>query len=156
MLQDALATRGFTDEVRALLARVRGYGLDPPDLKRLAVSARRPDWAGAARFLAAPHGGDMARSAADVGLGRFQVAVQVADAMAAGVGRLPDFPAMAAGFIGDDEPVVDGEKADEGQAGVAQLDDAQRLGGGSAEVWTISVPSGGMTHACAERNQPKR
>ena len=47
----ALATRGFADEVRALLARVRGYGLDPLDLKRLAAVAQRPDWAGAARFL---------------------------------------------------------------------------------------------------------
>src|SRR3954469_4271920 len=47
----ALATRGFADEVRALLARVRGYGLDPADLKVLAKAAERPDWAGAARFL---------------------------------------------------------------------------------------------------------
>ena len=47
----ALTTRGFADEVRALLARVRGYGLDPADLRLLARSAGRPDWAGAARFL---------------------------------------------------------------------------------------------------------
>ena len=47
----ALATRGFADEVRALLARVRGYGLDPADLKAMSMSAHRPDWAGAARFL---------------------------------------------------------------------------------------------------------
>ena len=47
----ALRTRGFADEVRALLSRARGLGLDPPALSRLA-GGLRPDWAAAADFLA--------------------------------------------------------------------------------------------------------
>jgi superfamily I DNA/RNA helicase/RecB family exonuclease len=51
-LAAALGTRGFADEVRALLARARGFGLEPPDLATLAERAGgRPDWAAAARFL---------------------------------------------------------------------------------------------------------
>ena len=47
----ALRTRGFADEVRTLLARARGLGLDPPALARLAAGIR-PDWVAAADFLA--------------------------------------------------------------------------------------------------------
>ncbi len=48
----ALGTRGFADEVRTLLARARGFGLEPPDLARIAVEAgARDDWTAAARFL---------------------------------------------------------------------------------------------------------
>jgi superfamily I DNA/RNA helicase/RecB family exonuclease len=47
----ALRTRGFADEVRALLARARGLGMEPAALRRIAGPVR-PDWAAAADFLA--------------------------------------------------------------------------------------------------------
>ncbi len=48
----ALGTRGFADEVRTLLARARGFGLEPPDLAQFAAEAgARADWRAAARFL---------------------------------------------------------------------------------------------------------
>jgi superfamily I DNA/RNA helicase/RecB family exonuclease len=47
----ALRTRGFADEVRALLSRARGLGLEPADLRRLAGPVRE-DWVAAADFLA--------------------------------------------------------------------------------------------------------
>ncbi len=47
----ALRTRGFADEVRTLLARARGLGLEPHELRRLAAGVR-PDWSAAADFLA--------------------------------------------------------------------------------------------------------
>ena len=48
----ALGTRGFADEVRTLLARARGFGLEPPDLAQFAAEAGgRADWRAAARFL---------------------------------------------------------------------------------------------------------
>ncbi len=48
----ALGTRGFADEVRTLLARARGFGLEPPDLAQIAAEAGgRADWRAAARFL---------------------------------------------------------------------------------------------------------
>jgi superfamily I DNA/RNA helicase/RecB family exonuclease len=47
----ALRTRGFADELRALLSRARGLGLEPADLRRLADPVRQ-DWAAAGDFLA--------------------------------------------------------------------------------------------------------
>ena len=44
-----------------------------------------------------------------------EVAVDVPDAGAAGVLRLPDLPAVSAGLIRHDEPVVPREAADEGK-----------------------------------------
>ncbi|ADP78834.1 ATP-dependent helicase [Pseudofrankia inefficax] len=49
-LEVCLRTRGFAEEVEALLARVREVGLDPASLEELAARARRPDWAALARF----------------------------------------------------------------------------------------------------------
>ena len=49
-LHAALPTRGFTDEVRALLARARSLGFDANDLRQ--VAADRDDWAAAAEFMA--------------------------------------------------------------------------------------------------------
>lgn len=49
-LQGLARRRGFVEEVRRLLARVRQLGLDPADLAELAGSAGRPDWAAAAAF----------------------------------------------------------------------------------------------------------
>ncbi|AEW96401.1 ATP-dependent DNA helicase [Streptantibioticus cattleyicolor NRRL 8057 = DSM 46488] len=46
-----LTTRGFADEVRAVLARTRELGLGPGDLAAFAARAGRPDWSAAARFL---------------------------------------------------------------------------------------------------------
>ena len=51
-LQVALSTRGFADEVRALLARARTLGLEPVDLAVAAARDDRPDWAAVADFLA--------------------------------------------------------------------------------------------------------
>src|SRR6266568_479362 len=51
-LRAALGTRGFADEVRALLARARTLGLEPSGLAAAAATGDRPDWASAARFLA--------------------------------------------------------------------------------------------------------
>jgi superfamily I DNA/RNA helicase/RecB family exonuclease len=51
-LRAALTTRGFADEVRAVLARARELGLDETELARFAVGVGRPDWQAAARFLA--------------------------------------------------------------------------------------------------------
>ncbi|OIV36932.1 DNA helicase UvrD [Mangrovactinospora gilvigrisea] len=50
-LRAALTTRGFADEVRAVLARTRELGLGPAALGGFAARAGRPDWRAAAQFL---------------------------------------------------------------------------------------------------------
>ncbi|MEU8707093.1 ATP-dependent DNA helicase [Streptomyces sp. NPDC048565] len=47
-----LTTRGFADEVRAVLARSRELGLGPDALAAFARRTGRPDWSAAAQFLA--------------------------------------------------------------------------------------------------------
>ncbi|WP_179817393.1 ATP-dependent helicase [Allostreptomyces psammosilenae] len=51
-LRQCLTTRGFADEVRAVLARSRELGLAPRTLAAFATAAGRPDWSAAADFLA--------------------------------------------------------------------------------------------------------
>ncbi|MFK0190549.1 ATP-dependent helicase [Kitasatospora sp. NPDC090308] len=51
-LRACLTTRGFADEVRAVLARSRELGLGEAELERFARGVQRPDWAAAAHFLA--------------------------------------------------------------------------------------------------------
>ncbi len=51
-LRACLTTRGFADEVRAVLARSRELGLGPGELAAFAGKAGRPDWTAAAGFLA--------------------------------------------------------------------------------------------------------
>ncbi|HEX5568104.1 MAG TPA: ATP-dependent helicase, partial [Streptomyces sp.] len=51
-LRACLTTRGFADEVRAVLARSRELGLGPDSLDAFARRAGRPDWRAAAAFLA--------------------------------------------------------------------------------------------------------
>ncbi|SCE13209.1 UvrD/REP helicase N-terminal domain-containing protein, partial [Streptomyces sp. DvalAA-14] len=51
-LRAALTTRGFADEVRAVLARSRELGLAPETLRAAARRIGRPDWGAAADFLA--------------------------------------------------------------------------------------------------------
>jgi superfamily I DNA/RNA helicase/RecB family exonuclease len=51
-LRAALTTRGFADEVRAVLARSRELGLGPETLSAFARRTGRPDWSAAADFLA--------------------------------------------------------------------------------------------------------
>ncbi|MFF7727185.1 ATP-dependent helicase [Streptomyces sp. NPDC008001] len=51
-LRACLTTRGFADEVRAVLARSRELGLGPGALGDFAARTGRPDWAAAASFLA--------------------------------------------------------------------------------------------------------
>ncbi|MFF2780601.1 UvrD-helicase domain-containing protein [Streptomyces sp. NPDC058052] len=51
-LRACLTTRGFADEVRAVLARSRELGLGPDALRRFAERVGRPDWKAAAGFLA--------------------------------------------------------------------------------------------------------
>ena len=51
-LRACLTTRGFADEVRAVLARSRELGLSPEALGSFARRTGRPDWAAAADFLA--------------------------------------------------------------------------------------------------------
>ncbi len=51
-LRACLTTRGFADEVRAVLARSRELGLGPDSLARFAARTGRPDWRAAASFLA--------------------------------------------------------------------------------------------------------
>ncbi|MGW8781857.1 ATP-dependent helicase [Streptomyces sp. NPDC055796] len=50
-LRAALTTRGFADEVRAVLARARELGLGPAALDAFASRLGRPDWKAAAAFL---------------------------------------------------------------------------------------------------------
>ncbi|MFB7174971.1 ATP-dependent helicase [Streptomyces sp. NPDC056254] len=50
-LRAALTTRGFADEVRAVLARARELGLGPQALADFADRIGRPDWKAAAAFL---------------------------------------------------------------------------------------------------------
>ncbi|MFF3647561.1 ATP-dependent helicase [Streptomyces sp. NPDC002181] len=50
-LRAALTTRGFADEVRAVLARARELGLGPAALDAFATRLGRPDWKAAAAFL---------------------------------------------------------------------------------------------------------
>ncbi|MGW1544944.1 UvrD-helicase domain-containing protein [Streptomyces sp. NPDC002309] len=51
-LRACLTTRGFADEVRAVLARSRELGLGPEALDAFARRIGRPDWRAAASFLA--------------------------------------------------------------------------------------------------------
>ncbi len=51
-LRACLTTRGFADEVRAVLARSRELGLGPDALAAFARRIGRPDWQAAAAFLA--------------------------------------------------------------------------------------------------------
>lgn len=51
-LRACLTTRGFADEVRAVLARSRELGLGPDALTAFARRIGRPDWGAAATFLA--------------------------------------------------------------------------------------------------------
>ncbi|MFF7149534.1 ATP-dependent helicase [Streptomyces griseoaurantiacus] len=51
-LRACLTTRGFADEVRAVLARSRELGLDPAALEAFARRIGRPDWLAASAFLA--------------------------------------------------------------------------------------------------------
>ncbi|GGQ51416.1 hypothetical protein GCM10010216_09980 [Streptomyces flaveolus] len=51
-LRACLTTRGFADEVRAVLARSRELGLGPDALEAFARRIGRPDWRAAAAFLA--------------------------------------------------------------------------------------------------------
>ncbi|GHD90378.1 helicase UvrD [Streptomyces naganishii JCM 4654] len=51
-LRACLTTRGFADEVRAVLARSRELGLGPDSLAAFARRIGRPDWQAAATFLA--------------------------------------------------------------------------------------------------------
>ncbi|MFE3658277.1 ATP-dependent helicase [Streptomyces sp. NPDC059165] len=51
-LRACLTTRGFADEVRAVLARSRELGLGPDALAEFARRTGRPDWGAAAAFLA--------------------------------------------------------------------------------------------------------
>ncbi|MFG2147703.1 UvrD-helicase domain-containing protein [Streptomyces sp. NPDC048696] len=51
-LRACLTTRGFADEVRAVLARSRELGLAPDSLADFARRTGRPDWRAAAGFLA--------------------------------------------------------------------------------------------------------
>jgi superfamily I DNA/RNA helicase/RecB family exonuclease len=51
-LRACLTTRGFADEVRAVLARSRELGLGPGALDDFARRIGRPDWCAAAAFLA--------------------------------------------------------------------------------------------------------
>lgn len=51
-LRACLTTRGFADEVRAVLARSRELGLGPDALTDFARRTGRPDWGAAAEFLA--------------------------------------------------------------------------------------------------------
>ncbi|MET9591330.1 ATP-dependent DNA helicase [Streptomyces sp. NPDC006516] len=51
-LRACLTTRGFADEVRAVLARSRELGLGPDALAAFARRTGRPDWSAAAEFLA--------------------------------------------------------------------------------------------------------
>ncbi|MFT2015216.1 ATP-dependent helicase [Streptomyces sp. 796.1] len=51
-LRACLTTRGFADEVRAVLARSRELGLGPQALGAFAARTGRPDWGAAADFLA--------------------------------------------------------------------------------------------------------
>nr|WP_202539263.1 ATP-dependent DNA helicase [Streptomyces sp. SID8379] len=51
-LRACLTTRGFADEVRAVLARSRELGLGPAALDSFARRIGRPDWRAAATFLA--------------------------------------------------------------------------------------------------------
>ncbi|MEU9476907.1 UvrD-helicase domain-containing protein [Streptomyces sp. NPDC048191] len=51
-LRACLTTRGFADEVRAVLARSRELGLAPDALDAFARRTGRPDWRAAAAFLA--------------------------------------------------------------------------------------------------------
>src|SRR5437870_1825312 len=82
----------------------------------------------ACRLLAGPLGRDARGSAADDGVQRLQIAVHMTDAGAAGVLRLPYFPAMAsAGVVRDHEPVVHRDGADERQRRVTKLDFQMRI-----------------------------
>ncbi|MFE5545972.1 ATP-dependent helicase [Streptomyces sp. NPDC056534] len=51
-LRACLTTRGFADEVRAVVARSRELGLGPDALAHFAQRVGRPDWKAAAGFLA--------------------------------------------------------------------------------------------------------
>src|SRR5258706_14362942 len=75
------------------------------------------------RVLAEPLRHHPRRPAADAVVGPLEVAVQVAEARAARVLRLPDLPALAGAFaVEGHEPVMLGDGADERQRRAAKLD----------------------------------
>lgn len=49
-LRPALATAGFANELRDLLARCAERGIDPDDLRRIGRESGRPEWVAAGRF----------------------------------------------------------------------------------------------------------
>jgi len=51
-LRAALTTRGFAEELRAVILRARDLGHDPEDLAGFAQRAERADWRAASRFMA--------------------------------------------------------------------------------------------------------
>jgi superfamily I DNA/RNA helicase len=51
-LRAALTTRGFAEELRAVILRARDLGHDPGDLAGFAQRAERADWRSASRFMA--------------------------------------------------------------------------------------------------------
>lgn len=50
-LHPALRTRGFTDEVRAVIGKARQLGLDPDDLAAAGRAAERPEWVAVGDFF---------------------------------------------------------------------------------------------------------
>src|SRR5690606_23896716 len=71
-------------------------------------------------LVAGPSRGDARGPAADAGVRRKEIAVDVADTAAAGVRPLPDFPAVRFVAVEDHEPVMGSEKAEHaGERGVA-------------------------------------
>jgi superfamily I DNA/RNA helicase/RecB family exonuclease len=50
-LHPALRTRGFTDEVQAVIGKARQLGLDPEDLAALGQSANRAEWVAVGNFF---------------------------------------------------------------------------------------------------------
>ncbi|TDT33707.1 ATP-dependent helicase [Naumannella halotolerans] len=50
-LTEALPTRGFASQVRAVLARTRQLGLDPDQLAALGAESGRPDWQAVGEFM---------------------------------------------------------------------------------------------------------
>jgi len=51
-LHSCLTTRGFAEEIRAVIARTRGLGVEPRQLTSVARQVGRADWAAVAEFLA--------------------------------------------------------------------------------------------------------
>ncbi|RKN09009.1 ATP-dependent helicase [Streptomyces radicis] len=124
-LRACLTTRGFADELRAVLARSREIGLEPDTLAGFARRTGRPDWEAAAHFLAEYLDVTEAQGVLDY------------TELVRGAARLADDPGVAAAVRARYDAVFVDEYQDTDPAQVALL---RALAGGGRDLVVFGDP----------------